>query len=318
MIKFTLIKSIYDNEILPANRFEMPWQRFCKILSKPQIVDNKEDVQLISPVEYLSEETALDLTDSSKVRRCSDNVYKWFALPVDVDGQMSIEDAKERFEDYDYIMYSTFSHKTEKKEFKDCFRLFFKIKEPVLHEDFLCRRNSMQEFIGSHDRTTLAGSRGFYLPSCSQENAHHAVYFHNEGDYLDIISLKPTIEIPYVSDTSREPPTEEFKQKVLEQLNKIRTQDYEDWWKLASAMYNSGYTFTEFEQLSNTIRSHRKNHSKSQWNISKKKTIPFGYLVNLCKTHVGEHCLQTISKNDKIDTAMKLLLNKPPLTQFKI
>ena len=55
-MKFTLIKSIYSNEILPQNRFDMPWERFCKILTVPQVVENKEDVQLISPVEYYSEE----------------------------------------------------------------------------------------------------------------------------------------------------------------------------------------------------------------------------------------------------------------------
>jgi hypothetical protein len=319
MIKFTYIKTIFDNEILPANRFEMPWDKFCKILSKPQIVNNKEDVGLISPVEYYSEDEALDFTDSGAVRRCSDNVKTFYAIPVDIDAQISIETAQERFKDYEYILYSTFSHKSPKKAYKDCFRMFFRIKEPISNVDFLCRRNALQEFIGEHDKTTLACSRSFYIYSCPENDAH-AVYFHNTGISLDVLSLPVTIEIPYIQDTTHDAPSPEFKAKILEQLGKIRSQSYEDWWKLASAMYNSGYTYSEYEQLSNTIRSHRKNNCRSQWNISKKKGITFGYLINLCKIHLGEECFKnnTISKHVEVDIAMKLLLNKPPLTQFKI
>ncbi len=304
-MKFTVIKSIFDNEILDSNRHEMSWERFCKILSKPTIAQTKESVRLISPVEYYSEDEALDFTDSGKVRRCSDNVKAFYAIPADIDGNMTIATAKERFKRYQYILYTTFSHKSPKKDFKDCFRIFFKIKEPVSNADFLCRRAALQDFILKQDRTALATSRGFYIPSCSQENAHHAVFYHNQGIDLDVLSLPVTIEIPYVPDTSREAPTEEFKARVLEELGKIRIQDYEEWWKLASAMYNSGYSFSDFEQLSNTIRSHRKNNSKSQWNISKKKGISFGYLINLCKANLGEDCF----KGTKVGTHMQMFDN---------
>ena len=205
-VKFTYIKSIFDNEILPQSRHEMSWDKFCKILSKPQIVKNKDDVGLISPVEYYSEDDALDFTESGAVRRCSDNVKAFYALPVDVDGQMSIADAQERFKDYEYILYSTFSHKSPKKDYAECFRMFFKIKEPISNADFLCRRNALQEFIGSHDKSTLACSRSFYVYSCPENDAH-AVYFHNQGIGLDVLAMPPKIEIPYVSDTSHEPPS---------------------------------------------------------------------------------------------------------------
>jgi len=290
-MKFTLIKSIYSNEILPQNRFDMPWERFCKILTVPQVVENKEDVQLISPVEYYSEEDALDFTDSGKVRRCSDNVKSWEALPIDLDGQISINDAKEYFKDYEYILYTTFNHQSEKKNFVDCFRIFIKITEPVLNEDFVCRRASLQKFIGLHDRSTLATSRGFFLPSC--KNAADAVFYHNQGIALDVKSLPPTIEIPYVPTTDREPPSEALKAKVLEQLFRLREVDYTDWWKICSAMINTGYSLNEFEQLSRVIRSHRpKNNCKGQWGSSKRKHIEFGFLINLLVENFGSSCLQ--------------------------
>ena len=307
-VKFTYIKTIFDNEILPQSRHEMSWDKFCKILSKPQIVNNKDDAGLISPVEYLSEEECLDFTDSGKVRRCSDNVKTFYAIPADIDGNMTIATAKERFKDYQYILYTTFSHKSAKKDFKDCFRIFFKIKEPISNADFLCRRAALQDFILEQDRTALATSRGFYIPSCSQETAHHAVYYHNQGIDLDVLAMPVTVEIQYTPDTSREAPTEEFKAIVLEQLGKLRIIEYSEWWKLSSALYNSGYSFSDFEQLSNTIRSHRKNNSKSQWNISKKKGIGFGYLINLCKANLGEDCFKG-GKSSKFNQ-IEVLLGK--------
>ena len=245
-MKFTVIKSIFDNEILLNNRFEMTWERFCKILSKPAIVAKKDSVHLISPVEYLSDEEALDFTDNGKVRRCSDNVKAFYTIPADIDGQMTLETAIERFKDYEYVLYSTFSHKSEKKGFKDCFRIFFKIKEPISNADFLCRRTALQDFIGEHDKTTLATSRGFYIYSCPENDAH-PVFLHNQGIALDVLSLPVTVEIPYVPTFDREPPSPEFKQKVFEKLLEIRELDYEDWWKLASALHTSGYSFSEFD-----------------------------------------------------------------------
>lgn len=311
-MKFTVIKSIFDNEILPANRFEMSWERFCKILSKPAIVPKKDSVHLISPVEYLSDEEALDFTDSGKVRRCSDNVKTWYSIPCDIDGQMTLETAQERFKDYEYVLYSTFSHKSEKKNFKDCFRIFFKIKEPISNEDFLCRRNALQDFIGEHDRSTLATSRGFYIFSCPENDAH-PVFLHNQGIDLDVLSLPVTVEIPHVSDSIHDAPSYEFKQKILEQLGKLYQIEYDTWWKICSAMQDSGYSLSEFEALSLVIRSHRKNNCKAQWNCSKRKHIQFGYLVNLCVESFGSGCLaidKDKPKNESLVNVFDALKNR--------
>ncbi|MEI6297764.1 MAG: PriCT-2 domain-containing protein [bacterium] len=307
-IKFTIIKSVYDNEISSKNRCEETWKKFVKIISKPMITDTKESAPLVSPVEYMLDADALDFTDTGKVRRCSDNIKLWHMLGIDVDGQMTIEDAKERFKDYEYCLYTTHSHKTPKKQF-DCFRVFILLKTPITNEDFSIRKNAIQEFIGSTDLSTLACSRGFYIYSHSQENAHNAVFIYNEGRCVDILKMKHTIEIPYIHDTTYEPPTYELMQKVLEQLSNLREIEYDTWWKICSAMQDAGYSLVEFEQLSNTIRSHRKNNCKAQWGCSKRKHIQFGYLVNICIDNFGRNCLvlEKPSKYDQIKERLTIL-----------
>jgi hypothetical protein len=290
-INFTIIKSVYDNEITSKNRCEETWERFVNIISKPMITDTKESVPLISPVEYMDDEDALDFTPNNKVRRCSDNIKLWWMIGLDIDGQMTVKDAQERFKDYEYCLYTTHSHKTPKKQF-DCFRVFILLKTPITNEDFTSRTKSIQKFIGSTDLSTLARSRGFYIYSHSQENAHNATFIYNSGKCLDIMEMEPTIDPPYVTTTDRQPPSEELKAKVLEQLFRLRTIDYTDWWKICSAMINTGYSLNEFEQLSRVIRSHRRNNCRGQWGSSKRKHIEFGFLINLLVENFGSSCLQ--------------------------
>lgn len=317
----TVINSTYDIEIWPSKEFDCSWEFFCKQLTKIQIVKAKTDVQLISPVEYFTIEESLDLTESGAVRRCADNIKLWHGVPVDCDGQMTLDEAKARFEKYSYVLYTTFGHQTVNKPY-DCFRIFFEIKEPVNNSDFVARKESLQEFIGAHDKTTLAISRSFYLPSCSKENAHLAVFYCNQGIPLDVMELAPTIEIPYVPDENYEEPSPEFRARVLDILSNMHDMDYEDYWKIASAMYNSGYSESEFLEFSKRVRSHRLKTDKpaAQWKLSKRKNIQFGFLVNLCKTRFPGISLSTSTVvkdpalrefNRLIDVNRRNVMNKP-------
>jgi hypothetical protein len=291
-MQVTLLESIFNNEILPRNRKTYSWENFCKRLSKVQIVPDKNSALLISPVEYVSEDEAAEFTDSGKVRRCSDNVKAWHAIPVDIDGQMTIADAKVRFADYEYVLYTTFNHQSEEKPY-DCFRIFFKLVEAVSNEDFLERRAAIREFIGCHDQTTLSQSRGFYVPSCSQAGLTRAEFYHNKGQSIDLMAFEAEIEEIYTPDTAREPPSVEFKAKVLSELHSLREIEYSEWWKIGSAMQDSGYSEAEFTELSSVIRSHRKNNCRMQWRCSRRKKIGFGYLVNLVIEHSGKDALKT-------------------------
>jgi hypothetical protein len=293
-MKVTLIKSIFSNEILPRNRKTYTWENFCKLLSQPQVVADKGDALLISPVEYVDKEEAAEFTESGNVRRCSDNVRAWHAIPVDIDGQMTIADAQARFADYEYVLYTTFSHQSADKPY-DCFRIFFRLANPVSNDDFMSRKAALREFIGSHDQSTLATSRAFYVPSCSEAGLASAVYYHNVGISINLMDYEPEIVEIYTPDSSREPPSLEFKASVLQALHGLREIEYSDWWKIGSAMQDSGYAEHEFEELSHVIRSHRKNNCRMQWRCSRRKKIGFGYLVNLVIEHFGKDALKTTS-----------------------
>lgn len=315
-IKFTTIKSVYDNEIGDANLHSMSWDRFTKILSKPLICPNKADAPLLSPVEYFSKQEAIELTDNGCVRRCADNVKSWYMLAIDIDGQMTIDEAVEKFSEYTYVLYSTYSHRTEEKPY-DCFRLFMPLFSPVTNIEFQSRIPAIRDFIGNHDKTTLASSRGFYVPS--HKEGRHVVYHHNEGKCVDLMLFEPEIEEIYVTDTSREPPSEEFKTKVLNELFKLREIEYDLWWKIGSAMQSSGYSEMQFQHLSSVIRAHRKNNCRMQWRCSKRKKIGFGFLVNVVKEMVNKDAFKhetSFSENKEINLRMTRFRDRLPTFKY--
>lgn len=300
-IKLTLIKSIFDNEVTPEKQFSASWNEFCEMLENITITDDKQSVPLISPIEFVSLDDTNDLTDSGCVRRCGDNVKSWHMLPVDIDGETTICEAKERFAAFEYVLVTTHSHQSLAKPY-DCFRIFFPLATPVSNDDFQARLTAIKDFIGFADKTTTSASRSFYLPSCSADNAHSSVYFRNSGKCLNLLDFAPEIKENYVSSmSSNDAPTQEFMQEVLEKLGGLYQVEYEDWWKIGSAMCEAGFSEWEFESLSKKIRSHRTESGNGkrqdkysvQWKLSSRRTVGgFGYLVNLCKKNFGQDCFK--------------------------
>lgn len=318
-VNIQLFDCVRDNKVKPKYTYELDWIDFVEWCSEPTIVNCKEDAKLISPVEFYPIDDA-ELTDDGKhVRRCGDNVKQWTMLPIDVDKDMTIKQALTEFKDYEFVMYTSFNHQKPKGDEPPCdrFRLFFLLEHPVNNEDFKCRRNSLKQFVEFLDPTSLSVSRSFYVPSCSKEMYPESLFFHNKGKkLLNVMDFEPEVEPEYYHQTTREL-DDTMKQAVLDNLTKLIKVDYEEWWKIGAAMAASDYTFEDFAYVSSVIRGHRPDrHCKAQWSSSKRRSINFGYLVNLLKREIGTDWMptyvdiQTEQLNNFMDKFNKLKRNR--------
>ncbi|MEG3619602.1 hypothetical protein V5T82_14135 [Magnetovibrio sp. PR-2] len=135
--------------------------------------------------------------DGKHVKRVAANVKSITALVLDYDGEMSIEQAKLRFEDYDYWLYTSWGHKTESKGGKDAFRVVLPFWHAIPVDVFVDHKVEILEWLGSTydpktrkftshavDQTTLNIARAFFTPSCAKENIGNAVSYYNETNVM--------------------------------------------------------------------------------------------------------------------------------------
>jgi hypothetical protein len=132
-VGYTLYESAYDNRVLDDNRVDsVSWGDFVElILTSRQIIDEKDKVKLLAPVRYLrtddprcqiAEYTGFEakrgLGNAGSVKtdshgnvcawRGACNVDGWTMLPVDIDGQQTIAEAREQFKQFTYVAYTSF------------------------------------------------------------------------------------------------------------------------------------------------------------------------------------------------------------------
>jgi len=131
------------------------------------------------------------------VRRSAANVLAYTALLLDYDGGQTIEWAQERFRRYAVAGYTSYSHLKDGRTHK--FRVCIPFHEPIPTAEFEARKASFLEFAGSADPSTVAVSRGFYLPSVPQTRRHLADTWNHDGEPLDWTTLakrKPWVPPP--------------------------------------------------------------------------------------------------------------------------
>jgi hypothetical protein len=310
-ICFTLINNTFDNELSPDKFGANTWQEFISALNFHRIVAAKTDVPLIAPILYKTASETDDLINGN-TRRCANNVVSWHMLPVDIDSNFTISEAIDRFRDYEYILFTTFSHQMDKDSERACdrFRMFFLLAAPVQNQDVITRKMAINRFITGLDQCSLSQSQSFYIPSCPIHMADKAVFKHNQGKKLDLLSfpVDPVMEYANPSNSENEFDAE-FKEKIIEKLCSIGNVSNDVYWKIGSAMAASGFTFHDFNTVSNFLRSHRKENVQAQWRDSLTLPISGGYLINICRQHLGNDCFKkTVS--EKSDYKIKLLQQK--------
>ena len=313
-MKFTAVPSTYDNRVIDdGGRQDVSWEEFVDLFSTHEICETKEDVGLIVPVEFVTiDETLkyaryteaeaikagrkageLKLTDDYKpyVHRVADNVKAWHFLPVDFDGERSIRDTLKQFRNYEYILYTSHSHKTEAKGYIECFRVLFPFKKPIPHDEFVKRVEAVGEWIGpgTYDESSLANMRAFYMPSCPKSMEDEAIFYHNKGKWLNPWAFPVTEKPVYVPPENQEISDPE-KEMFITLLGQISQMDNEDWVTVATAMRSIGYTFEQFYHISRQLRSHRKCTERlcdNVWSRAATYSGGPGTMVNVLKEYLG-------------------------------
>ena len=117
------------------------------------------------------------------VQRSAANTIAYTSLFIDYDGRQTIEWAKDQFDHYAHVGYTSYSHLKDGKVNK--FRVVIPFAEPIPAAEYEARRKSMLSWLQTDDPSTLAVSRGFFMPSCHRDRQHLAETWVNSGEPLD-------------------------------------------------------------------------------------------------------------------------------------
>ena len=175
-------------------RLDMDWQEIAELLLTHNDVNSKHDVELYNMVEF---KTVDDVTtelgrkyhyingvkqetfDSipNTVRRCKNNVVAIHGIVLDVDNDMTIEQAIDLLDGVEYVLYSTFRHTVQKHKF----RIVIPFSTPLLAQDVIGRQQSIIDTFPGVDNASFTVSQSFYFHSGKEDN----IAYHNKGIIID-------------------------------------------------------------------------------------------------------------------------------------
>lgn len=298
-INYVLTKDANDNIVDPQFQFESSWDGFVSLIFEaPSVIDDKKDNLLLIPARFRSYEDddyAYVYLDSEQtkaqrlvdgrpaMRRCAENMVSQSVLPLDFDGAFTIDAAVKMFSDYEYVAHTSYSHKTEKKGFRDCFRVYLPFDSPCPVEEYRDRRDAFIAWIGKDnvdDPSSLYATHGFYCPAVHPERVTDYHVWRNAGKRLDwriferrrvhLSALRP---MRFKEDKTR--------QAVLDALRNMFVGNYNIWLKVGSALKGAGYSLEEFIYVTvgGMMREKTVNDCERLWDSC--KPISFAYILKL-------------------------------------
>jgi uncharacterized protein DUF5906 len=329
-ITVSLFQRITDNQVLTEKQTVTTWTDFkTDYLSKHEISEEKDDWCFIAAsfkgntdegVELVTDNEGKNKTDKNGntiIKRVGKNIEQYFLLTLDYDDGMSVEEAKDKFKSYDFVIYTSYNHLVDGVE---KFRVVILLKSPVTPDDIRTRKNTLLKWAESVDKSTFSIGRAFYLPSCSQDREEHAQIWDNEGEPLDLLSFKQdeSTKADVIKSDSEQPVTQTkhkqfnpaIKEAVKNGLKEIGHVKHEIYFKVAAAMSNAGMTQQAFIEVSQAIKAnHDQDYWLDQWkNSHKLNDISPGYLINLLKEYGIK--IPTTSSEEKKNNSTKSTLIK--------
>lgn len=255
-LQFTILTpnhcdSVNENRILPAYRHEATFTELYNFMQDTRMIcHRKEDGKFIIPSSFVAGDC---------VARLAENVLDWYMLPIDIDGGMTIDAAKQKWKDYNYILYTSFNHSDSLHKF----RLLIELEHPMPDKTFERKRKAIYEWLGDGiDRTCLYRSRGFYLPTSNINNPTPPILEINYAKPLDWTIFSDEVEV-----TQNYAPIEcstDDRQRILAKLRETTIDSYETWWQMISAMKNSGYSLQDAISVSAGNRLHDSSSFKNK------------------------------------------------------
>lgn len=186
--QISLIKSRYSTSIDNVSE-SSSWDELLEFFSKHSICERKEDIGLFSGSIFKNAEI-------EKAGRRKEFVSSVSLLVLDYDGTLSIEDARNRFNQYTYLGYTSYNHL--KSEGVEKFRLIFPLTSaiPAHYEvdeygiekskgDYYKLTEAIMEFAPGCDPIFSRPTQFYYLPSCPAQFEAVAEIWTNESNILD-------------------------------------------------------------------------------------------------------------------------------------
>lgn len=303
-INYVLTRDANDNIVDPQFQFESSWDEFVSMFFEaPSVIEDKKENTLLIPAQFRpyedagyacvytdSEHTKVRRLDDGRptMRRCTENMVSQSVLPLDFDGAFSIDAAVKMFSEYEYVAHTSYSHKTEKKGFRDCFRMYLPFNCPCPVNEFKDRKDAFIDWIGKEnvDPSSFYTTHGFYCPAVHPDRISDYKVWRNEGKRLDWRTFKPKTSHQNVIRSIRFK-DDKKRQAVLDRLCKIFLGNYNDWLKVASALKDGGYDLPDFiyVTLGGMMREKTVDDCKRLW--ASCRPIPFAYILKLINSRGG-------------------------------
>lgn len=195
---------------------------------------------------------------------------------VDIDSGMTIEDLlqDEFYQQYAAGYYTTPSHSDALHKF----RIIFILDDAMTDAAKLRHLYTGLIRMFGGDQACKDSSRLFYGTINAQRKSF------NSSKRLSIDVVETIVEeaqqeeeehYDRVAQQNYEPPTDEEKRLVLEELKKCYLGEYQTWFRLGCALKNSGYSVQDFIEVSlSATRSKTASKCKSTWNSIKAHNKP--------------------------------------------
>jgi len=199
-LNISAFNDLKDNKVSPV---ETDWVYILKIFSALQVFDNKTDVPLFNSWNYNPPDTIenneLITTDDHGrefTLRRKESLLSNSMIVVDVDNELadtvncdchrSIDDAKNWFSDYEFLLLTTHSHRSNKHRF----RILLPLATAMSLENWESRKSAIKAFVGDCDISCLNAGHIFYVHSAPSKYENDAVAYHNQGSLVDWRTFK--------------------------------------------------------------------------------------------------------------------------------
>jgi len=191
---------------------DLQWEEFVTVVTEQghRVSPTKDGVPLFNATRFKTIDEVVredrggfreDADGMQFVRRQQKNAVAVELLILDYDGTLTLEEARARFKDHEYLGYTSYSHM--KKPGVHKFRLIFPLTSPIpahrtydeygmlvgqgaYHE----LSEALIEFAPGCDPVVTKAVQPYYVPSAPEERVDHALIWRNRGAILDWTTWK--------------------------------------------------------------------------------------------------------------------------------
>lgn len=226
--------------------------------------------------------------------KCDKNFLSCQLVLVDIDDGMRIDDLNNDplYQKHGCGYYTSPSHKEEHHKFRIMFqletpivsaekmRMLYKALIPLYGADEACK-DATRMFFGTEGAVRRELKENVFLTDMMVDTLVEEVRQEQEHVYQEYVQRAST--------TDYQPPSDKQKREVLEKLKQVYLGNWNEWFKVAVAMKNSGYDEMDFVMITGYLmRQKTEAMARKMWGDAQKYTeCGFGYLINLIKRELG-------------------------------